>query len=132
LANFDNSIQLRQANVIGEAFQPDSDHQQRLIIDLYWSTTTTIDDSLIVFVHLVGPDGIIAQSDSVPAQGNWPSQLWRPGIILHDYHILDLAQGFDLNQSQIIAGIYHADTKVRLAVFRADGTPVGDTWLLRP
>jgi hypothetical protein len=42
LANFDNSIQLRQANVIGEAFQPDSDHQQRLIIDLYWSTTRSI------------------------------------------------------------------------------------------
>ena len=126
LAIFDNSIQLRQANVI------QSDHQQQLKIDLYWSTTDTVDPSLIVFVHLVGPQGIIAQSDSVPGQGLWPSQWWRPGLIGQDQHVLDLREGFDPNQNQIIVGFYHADTKVRLAVYSAEGVPVGDTWLLLP
>lgn len=138
LAKFDNSIQLRQANVIdagdqqGARNQPVSDHQQGLIIDLYWSTTNNIDDPLIVFVHVVGPEGIIAQSDTVPVLGNWPTQWWRPSLILHDQHKLDLEEGFDPDQHQIIVGFYHADTKVRLAVYRPDGTSVGDTWLLRP
>jgi hypothetical protein len=126
LANFDNSIQLRQASVI------ESDHQQHLKIDLYWSTTNPVDPSLIVFVHLVGPQGIIAQSDSVPSQGLWPSQWWRPGLIVQDQHVLDLAEGFDPNHNQIIVGFYHADTKVRLAVTTAEGASVGDTWLLLP
>jgi 4-amino-4-deoxy-L-arabinose transferase-like glycosyltransferase len=138
LAKFDNSIQLRQANVLatggqrGAGGQLRYEHQQGLIIDLYWSTTEIIDDSLIVFVHVLGPEGIIAQSDSIPVQGNWPSQWWRPGFILQDRHIIDLAEGDDADLSQIIVGFYHADTKVRLAAFRADGTPVGDTWLLEP
>jgi 4-amino-4-deoxy-L-arabinose transferase-like glycosyltransferase len=126
LANFDNSIQLRHANVI------ESQQQQTLIIDLYWSIESFIDSSLIVFVHLVGPDGLIAQSDNVPAQGMWPSQWWQPGLIIRDQHHIDLEEGFDPAQHQIIVGIYHADTKVRLAAYRADGTPVGDTWLLQP
>ncbi len=130
LANFDNSIQLRQASVI------ESDHQQHLKIDLYWSTTNPVDPPLIAFVHLLNlendPPDIIVQSDSVPGQGLWPTQWWRPGLIVQDQHVLDLAEGFDPNQNQIIIGFYHADTKVRLAVTTAEGVPVGDTWLLQP
>jgi 4-amino-4-deoxy-L-arabinose transferase-like glycosyltransferase len=137
LAKFDISIQLRQANMIAaaqlqSAEQQGLDHQQELKIDLYWSTTDIIEEPLVVFVHLVGPDGIIAQSDSVPLEGNWPSQWWRPGIILHDQHTIDLDAGIDPRQTRIIVGLYHADTTVRLPVFRADGTPVGDAWLLNP
>jgi 4-amino-4-deoxy-L-arabinose transferase-like glycosyltransferase len=133
LANFDNSIQLRQADVIGPDNQQGAAHRQQVLkIDLFWSTTERIEDPLIVFVHLLGPNSIIAQSDSVPVQGAWPSQLWRPGLILHDQHILDLAEGFDPEQTQIIVGFYHADTRVRLAVEDANGASVGDTWLLQP
>lgn len=133
LAKFDNSIQLRQADVIGPDNQKGAEHHQQVLkIDLFWSTTERIDDPLIVFVHLLGPDGIIAQSDSVPVQGAWPSQLWRPGLILHDQHILDLKEGFNPEQTQIIVGFYHADTRVRLAVEAANGASVGDTWLLQP
>ena len=130
LAKFDNSIQLRQANVIELDQRPG--FKQGLIIELYWSVTEMIDSSLIVFVHVVGTEGIIAQSDSVPGQGTWPSQWWRPDLILHDQHTIELAEGFDSGQYQIVVGFYHADTKVRLAVYEADGTPVGDTWLLQP
>ncbi|MFZ0548027.1 MAG: glycosyltransferase family 39 protein [Candidatus Promineifilaceae bacterium] len=126
LAKFDISIQLRQANVIK------SDYQQGLIVDLYWSTTEIVDTPLIVFVHLVGTNGIIAQSDTIPGQGTWPTEWWRPGIILHDQHIIDLADGTDPGQYQIVVGFYQADTKARLAVYDADGMPVGDTWLLQP
>jgi hypothetical protein len=126
LANFDNSIQLRQASVI------ETDQQQILKIDLYWSTTTPVDPSLIVFVHLLSPEGIIAQSDSVPGQGLWPTEWWQPGVIVKDQHVLDLAEGFDVDRNQIIVGFYHAGSKVRLAVTTAEGAPVGDTWLLDP
>jgi hypothetical protein len=126
LAKFDNSIQLRHANVI------ELDEQPGLKIELYWSTTAMIDESLIVFVHLVGAEGIVAQSDTVPVQGTWPTESWQSGLILTDQHTIDLAGALDSGQYQIIVGFYHADTKERLAVYTAEGTPVGDTWLLRP
>lgn len=126
LAKFDNSIQLRQANVI------ELDDRPGLQIDLYWSTTEIIDRSLIVFVHLIGTEGIIAQSDTVPGQGTWPSQWWQPGLILHDSHTVETAENLESGPYQIVVGFYHADTRLRLAAYQADGTPVGDTWLLQP
>jgi hypothetical protein len=126
LANFDNSIQLLQASSI------EIDQQQFLKIDLYWSTITPVDPSLIVFVHLLGPEGIVAQSDTVPGQGLWPTQWWRPGVVVHDQHVLDLVEGFDPDRNQIIVGFYHVDSRVRLTVTTAEGAPVGDTWLLEP
>lgn len=118
VVNFDNQLQLRQATVA-----PLSASQVQ--IDLYWSAETAVTQSLIVFIHIIGPNGLIAQDDAAPANGRWP--WWQPGLIIQDQRIMNLSQPFNENQ-QIIIGLYHANSQTRLPIV---GT-TADTWQLNP
>lgn len=128
LAKFNNSIQLRGAEV------KDSGAGQ-LLVDLYWSTDSALEDSLVTFVHVSeksAPPGLVGQSDSVPSQGNWPTQWWRPGLIIHDQHIVNLDGGYDGNQHEVRVGLYKVDSRELLPLVDDTGASIGDTWLLQP
>ncbi len=118
MADFGNQLQLRQATV-----QPLSATEVQ--IDLYWSTATAVSQPLIVFVHIIGPDGLIVQDDSPPANGRW--SWWQPGFIIHDPHNLTLPQPLSPDH-QILIGLYDANNQTRLLV---NGTSA-DTWQLIP
>jgi hypothetical protein len=123
LANFDNEIQLRKAEVtiIDDGL---------LQIDLYWSAGADNKQPLVVFVHVDGLDGIIGQSDSLPSQGNWPVQWWQPGYIIRDRHMIELSEEFDENQHKIKIGLYDANSSDRIPVLGTGGEPVSDSWPL--
>jgi 4-amino-4-deoxy-L-arabinose transferase-like glycosyltransferase len=129
LANFDNSIQLRGAEVqeLGAG---------QLLVDLYWSTESMIEDSLITFVHVseneTRPAGLVGQSDNIPSRGNWPTQWWRPGLIIHDQHIVTLEGSYDENRQEILIGLYKVDSLEQLPLVNDTGASIGDTWLLQP
>jgi 4-amino-4-deoxy-L-arabinose transferase-like glycosyltransferase len=129
LANFDNSIQLRGAEVqnLGAG---------QLQVDLYWSAKSEIEDSLITFVHVseneANPNRLAGQSDNVPSRGNWPTQWWRPGLIIHDQHIVTLEGSYDENRHEILVGLYKTDSLEKLPLVDDFGESIGDTWLLRP
>ena len=124
LASFDNTIQLRVAEVTEL-----SDGQ--LQVDLYWSTADLIDESITSFVHLTEGDTLVAQSDSIPGSGYWPSQWWRPGITLLDRHILELENDYIEAKQQIKIGLYNASTFEPLAAKDSNGIPIGETLNLR-
>ena len=127
LANFDNNIQLRGAEVTHLS-------PIKLQIDLYWSPDAGSKEPVVAFIHVVksGEDdgGLIGQSDSIPSQGNWPSQWWRPGLIIRDRHIIELEEELDQSQQQIRIGLYQADTSEPLPLLDGEGLPIGDSWLL--
>ena len=129
LANFDNTIQLRGAEVTRLG-------PKQLQIDLYWSTDAGSEEPVVAFVHLVDPDkgvdGLIGQSDNVPGQGYWPNQWWQSGLTIHDQHIIELKDEYDINQQQILVGLYYAGSTEQLPILTEDGLSAGDTWLLRP
>ncbi len=125
LANFGNAIQLRRAEISYPA-------RQQIQVDLYWSTETGVAQPVVVFIHVLGPVGILGQSDGPPGQGRWPGPWWQPGFIVHDRHLVDLQEPFEATRHQVILGLYQADTRERLPVANAAGAPVGDTWLLTP
>lgn len=125
IVQFDNTIQLHQASVTAL-------EDQRLDVDLTWSTGQQMAQPLIVFVHVVGPNGLIGQSDTVPSQGHWPTSWWRPGLMIEDTHQIDLTEAYQAPLHQILVGLYDANTRLRLQVFDKSGQPVGDTWLLEP
>jgi hypothetical protein len=125
LASFDNTIELHQA--IATVLD-----QQRLEVDLTWSTNRQLNQSLIAFVHVTGPVGLIGQSDSVPSQGYWPVAWWRPGLMIRDVHQIELTEAYQPGQHPILIGLYDASTRLRLPVFDRSGNSVGDTWLLEP
>jgi len=129
LANFDNNIQLREAELT--ELSP-----MKLQIDLYWSADTGSEEPVVAFIHVVdqqdGSGSLIGQSDSIPSQGYWPRERWRPGLIIHDRHVIELETEFDKNEQQIRVGLYEANTLDNYALLGEDGLSNEDTWLLRP
>lgn len=125
LANFDNQIQLRQAEVtrLDEA---------TLQVDLYWTAATAmLQVELVAFVHVVGPDGLVGQHDALPAGGRWPHQWWQTNLIVQDRHVISLPEPYDAARHRIDVGLYDARTQVRLPVLAQDGKLIGYTWQLR-
>jgi hypothetical protein len=73
-----------------------------------------------VFVHLDGPLGLVANDDSQPARGAFPTTFWRRGdLVRYEFHLRippDTAPG----AYAVRAGWYDLATGQRLA------TPHGD------
>ena len=125
LANFDNGLQLRDAQT--------TLIDDRLIeVNLLWSTENFIDQPLVVFVHITKNGDLIGQSDDQPGQGTWPTYLWRPGLIISDQHSIELSEEFDKTQHQVYVGLYDTNTRDRIMVLDAGGRPVSDNWLIQP
>jgi hypothetical protein len=126
LANFDNAIQLRGAEIL-----PLGDG--RVQVDLHWSLgIEAVNRSLIAFVHLMEQGDLIGQSDGVPGDGNWPAQWWRRGLTIVDSHILMPNVPYEEQKHQILIGLYDAVTQEHLPVLDEDGAPAGDAWLWQP
>lgn len=106
--------------------------EQTLHVDLQWETETAVSRRWVAFVHVLGPDGLVAQSDRPPAYGHWLPQWWQPGIVVQDARTLALPVPFDPAQHQIVVGLYDPATAERLPVFTPDGRPVGDSWPVVP
>ncbi|MFO7540321.1 MAG: hypothetical protein R6X32_19960, partial [Chloroflexota bacterium] len=116
---FDQTLWLRQAAVTSLT-------GDRLVVELVWEGETAVVPPLVAFVHLVGPAGIITQSDMPPGQGLWVDNWWQPGLALREQRTLQLPPSFDPSQHQIHVGLYHASTSERLS--RLDDT--GDVYLI--
>ncbi len=121
--NFGGQLELRQAAIT----YPED---RGLEVELVWSSETTIQQDLVVFVHVTGSDGqLLAQDDAPVAGGHWPRQWWRPGLLIRDRHTIQLPKSFDAAQQQIHIGVYDAATRVRLSILDLAGEPTGDVWL---
>ena len=87
---------------------------------------------MAAFVHVVGAEGIVDQSDTIPGHGYWPSQQWRPGLVIRDSHMIELSEEFDENIHTIQIGLYDANTRDRLQVLGTGGEPASDSWRVTP
>ncbi len=67
---------------------------QDLNLILYWQAGKSSDVDYQVFVHVTDANRqVLAQGDSAPASGLYPSSTWLPGQIIADEHRIPLAQG---------------------------------------
>jgi len=103
--------------------RPNRDTLNRL--RLFWRAGAALDADYSVFVHLKRGDQIVAQSDSYPAQGYYPTHFWRPGDIVADDHLLmaSIAPGEGYT---ISVGLYLLQTMTRLRVLDSSGAFVDD------
>ncbi len=94
-------------------------------LKLIWQTNAIPPTDYTVFVHLLDPDdNLIAQADSPPANGAYPTSLWDPGEIIVDEHAIgDLPPGHYTLQ----VGLYQPETGERLPV---NGVPEGAVRLM--
>jgi hypothetical protein len=102
------------------------DAPQGSLLRLFWRAGAELDKDYSVFVHLKRDNQTIAQSDSFPAAGYYPTHLWRPGDVVADDHLLTAAvtpgDGYSL-----VIGLYLLPTLERLQVLDMDRRePKGD------
>lgn len=99
---------------------------QELRLSLLWQAEAEIEADYAVFVHLTRDDAILAQDDSFPAGGYYPTSLWRVGDIVSDEHTLALPEPYDPDKHKLVVGFYQLETLHRLQVLDEVGEPVND------
>ena len=99
---------------------------QELRLNLLWRAEAEVETDYTVFVHLTRDDAILAQDDSFPAGGYYPTSLWRVGDIVSDEHTLALPEPYDPGKHKLVVGLYQLETLHRLQVLDEAGKPVSD------
>jgi len=80
---------------------------------LYWQARATPEADYTVFVHVVDAAGnIVAQSDSQPLDGQYPTSIWSLGEIIVERRIIQAPPG----DYQVFVGLYRWETLERLPV----------------
>ncbi|MEE8162752.1 MAG: glycosyltransferase family 39 protein, partial [Anaerolineae bacterium] len=103
---------------------------QELRLSLLWRAEAEIEADYSVFVHLTRDDALIAQDDSFPAGGYYPTSLWRLGDIVIDEHTLALPEPYDPVEHKLVVGLYQLETLRRLQILDEAGKPVSDHLVL--
>ncbi len=121
-ANFGGAIRLEEAAL---SFEGNS-----WLVDLSWVADTAVDPNLVAFVHLVGPEGILAQSDLPPGGGNWLPDWWQPDQIVREQRRFEGIRPYDPPQDFIRIGVYHAQTGQNLPLLDGSGQAVSEFYIL--
>jgi 4-amino-4-deoxy-L-arabinose transferase-like glycosyltransferase len=104
-----------------------------LDLDLYWQVNAQPPGDYYLFVHLIDENGtIIAQRDTHPGRGNFPTSQWRPGDRFVDtirVHIPETAYAPDT--ATFSMGLY-APGGFRLGITGPDGQGLGDALEMAP
>jgi len=104
---------------------------QRLGVYLHWRTESKINDSLKVFVHLLDAQGQpVAQNDDVPVLWTYPTNEWKPGEVIIDFHELAISVQAPPGEYTLQAGLYDDASGARLKRVDASGNPIADTIVL--
>ena len=86
-------------------------------LTLYWRALDGTRTSYSVFIHVVGPDGVIrGQWDSVPGSGMLPTTGWLEGEVITDQYLVPMAENAPPWQYTILVGMYDPWTGERLPV----------------
>jgi hypothetical protein len=92
--------------------------QERILaITLRWHCLQPPDADYTVFVHLVDAAGaVVAQHDSQPQGGAYPTSIWDTGAVVADTHLLSLPSDMQPGSYWLRVGLYLLETAVRLQV----------------
>jgi len=90
---------------------------RRVAVYLSWRTGSRLDASLKVFVHLLNAEGrLVAQDDSIPVLWTYPTDEWKPGEVIVDFHQFSVDAGLPPGAYTLQIGLYDPDTGARVAV----------------
>ena len=101
--NFDDKIFLHSVAIAGDKVVPGDIIQ----LTFEWSSEEILEDRYKVFIHLIDKDGeIIAQQDSEPAGGTFPTTAWLPRDVVVDKHGVVLPETIMPGEYQLLLGLY--------------------------
>ncbi len=92
----------------------------QLRLTLFWRTVSIPQQDYTVFVHLLNPaDGaLLSQDDRRPLDGDFPTNLWRPGDVMRTTHTLALPKAPAPVLYILEVGLYNWKTGERLPIFQ--------------
>jgi hypothetical protein len=86
-------------------------------VTLFWTALAPIPDDYTVFVHVRDAKGAnVAQRDSQPLGGDYPTHQWRAGETVIDPYRIDLPADLPPGEYRIVVGMYRLETLERLPV----------------
>ena len=86
-------------------------------LTLYWRALDEMDIPYTVFVHVVGPDGVIrGQWDSMPGNDDLPTTGWVKDEVIADEYQIPMNEDVPPRQYTILVGVYNPMTGERLQV----------------
>ena len=88
-----------------------------LPVTLYWQAVRPIEPNYSAFVHVLNPAGeSIAQANSYPDGGKWPTSMLTPGQVLRDtYHVFIPPDAAAPVATRLAMGIFDFDDPARAA-----------------
>jgi hypothetical protein len=98
---------------------------EALELTLYWRTREKIEESYIVFTHLLDDErSIQGQQDGVPVEGMYPTSSWLAGQVVEDQHHIPITDTAPMGNYRIAVGLYELDSLERLDALDVDGNPL--------
>jgi hypothetical protein len=92
-----------------------------------WATSGPIRRPYTIFVHLYDDQGaLVAQRDTMPLDGAWPTPCWRPGEPFEDRYTLVSSRNLAPGRYRVELGLYWLPTGERLPV-QGQGAQPGRT-----
>ncbi|MCS7286326.1 MAG: glycosyltransferase family 39 protein [Anaerolineae bacterium] len=97
-----------------------------ITVTLYWKAEKPVEFNYHVFVHALNEKGeLIAQHDSPPRSGLYPTSVWSPKEIIVDSHPLTVPQDYE-GKIKLLVGLYSLETMERLKVRSKEGVELLD------
>lgn len=88
---------------------------EKLRITLYWKGLGAMKEDYTIFLHLTKPSGEpVAQADSQPASGAFPTSFWDEGEFIADAHEIAIPTGLPPGDYRLEAGMYRLQSGERL------------------
>lgn len=99
-----------------------------LPLRLFWQAMRPVKHDYTVFVHLLDAEElVVAQRDSQPVLGSYPTSRWQPGQVVSDLYLVALpATAYAPDEVQVEVGLYLPETWQRLSTQSAEGKALGD------
>ena len=102
-----------------------------LQVRLRWRATAPLAEDYAVFLHYLRDGERIAQADSTPASGYYPTTAWHPGDVVNDDHYVDGIGAPLLGHDTLLFGLWQAESGAVLYRLDEAGNPAGD-WIEVP
>jgi hypothetical protein len=121
VARFSDGVELLGVQVMAV----DAD---RLWARIRWRAAAPLTKDYTIFVHYLRDGELVAQADSRPAGGHYPTTIWRPGDVVNDDHYV-AGVGASLTGRDVLRiGFWQPESGDKLYLLDEAGNPVGD-WI---
>ncbi len=124
-ADFGEQLALLGYDVSSTSIKPG----ENVYLTLYWKAQEELDINYQVFVHVFGPEGLIAQSDKLNP-GEFPTRRWPDDKYVRDEHELVLPQDLGPGQYEVAVGAWVQGDGWRLPLLDDQGQQIGDRYTM--